>query len=250
MKRLLYIFLYAITFLLIGCGGKEIVLRTSDIDDGIILKRAEEYYNRGKYDKALAELDKIRYSSSVLADDAHLLAAKVFIKQRQYEMAVSELKWLLGQYAQSDKREEASFLLGETYRLASPRPELDDDFTKKAIDAYNDFLDRYPSSSFADSAKKGINFCEDKLAHKIYLSAELYYKLKQDSAVVIYINYLREKYPTSRWILWADYLEALVRIRKKDAIAAKLLLEKVLASNPEASLRKKAENKLLKISKK
>ncbi len=230
-----------------GCAGENELAKSAKKDDKKLLQKAEDLYARKKYVKALAILDKIRYTTSVVADDAHLLTAKVYIGQHEYELAVSELKWLLGQYPNSDKLQEGAFLLGEAYRLAAPRAELDQEYTQKALAAYQDFLDRYPTSDFADSANARIAICRAKLAHKIYLSAELYYKLHQDSAAVIYINNLRSEYSDTKWKFWADYLEALVRIRQGNKIAAKTLLKDVLANNPEDKLRKKAEKKLKKI---
>ena len=99
-----------------GCAGNNSTKLPENTDDKAILERAEQLYNRKKYQRTLELLDKIRYTASVYADDAHLLAAKVYIAQKQYDMATSELKWLLGQYPQSKLCEEASFLLCYCYR--------------------------------------------------------------------------------------------------------------------------------------
>jgi len=230
-----------------GCAGKSELAKSAKKDDKKLLEKAEDLYARKKYVKALAILDKIRYTTSVVADDAHLLTAKVYIGQHEYELAASELKWLLGQYPNSDKLEEGAFLLGEAYRLAAPRAELDQEYTKKALSAYNEFLDRYPTSAFVDSANAKIAFCRDKLAHKIYLSAELYYKLRQDSAAVIYIDDVRSEYGETKWKFWADYLEALIDINLGKKDDAKKLLEEIIAQKPEEKLLKKAQKKLRKL---
>ena len=239
----------AILFLLVltaGCAGHKV--SAGKLSDEQIYNRAKEYFDEGKYSKTIETLNELRYSPSVWADDAHLLTAKAYISSGQPSLAATELKWLINQYSQSDLVEEASYLLGEAYRLASPRAELDQEYTKKAIDAYNDFLDTYPMSSFVDSAKAGIKLCREKLAHKQYLSAELYYKMKQDSAAIVYIDDIRTKYGDTNWRLWADYLEAEIKFRQKNIDRAKLLLKGILDKNPDEKLRKKTEKLLAKCS--
>jgi len=245
-KHILTFLLIGLSLLPIGCAHKTAAVSERGEDEAVLLERARQLYEAGKHNKALETLDKVRYSASVLADDAHLLAAKIYIAQKDYPLATSELKWLLGQYPQSDCREEGAFLLGEAYRLESPRAELEQTFTQNAIESYNDFLDRYPSSKFADSAVAGIALCKNKLAHKQYLAAELYCKLKQDSSAIIYINDIRENYPDTKWRLWADYLEATIKIRQDDCSSAKAALDDLLVNNPDAKLRKKAEKAMRK----
>jgi len=228
--------------ILLGCAGQKESL--AQLDDEQVYKRAEAYYQDGKYQKAITTLNELRYTPSVWADDAHLLTAKAYIADDEPILAASELKWLIKQYSQSKLVQEASFLLAEAYRLAAPKPQLDQEYTKKAIQAYNDFLDLYPMSELADSAKYGKQLCLEKLAHKQYLSAELYYKINQDSSAVVYINDIREKYPNTLWRLWSDLLEAKIRLDQNNQQRARILLNQILVSNPDNKLEKKARDLL------
>ncbi len=232
-------------FLLAGCAGSSAV--SKNLTDEQIYARAQELYKQGKYQKVVEILEKLRFSPSVLADDAHLLTAKAYIKEGQPALAASELKWLINQYPNSELVEEASYLLGEAYLLASPRPELDQEYTYKAIDAFKDFLDYYPNSPFADSARAGLDSCYEKLAHKQYLSAELYYKMHKDSAAVVYINDIRDKYPDTTWRLWADFLDARIKARQGKKDKARIIVNGILSENPPEKLRKKAEKFLKKL---
>ncbi len=238
-----------VLFLLVfcGCAGRAASVQGGEAGDEAKLKRAQELYRRHKYTKALELLEGLRYSPSVWADDAHLLAAKIYIAQKQYGLAISELKWLLAQYSHSELAPEASFLLGEAYRLSAPRPELDQTNTEKAIEAYRDFLELYPTSPFADSAQKGIELCLDKLAHKEYLSAKLYYRMHKDSSAVVYIRDLCERYGESAWCLWGRYLEGMILLRRGRTEEAKETLTKLLASDPPPELAEKVKRALKKL---
>jgi len=230
-----------------GCAGTRAT--GEHLTDQQIYNRALEFYQKGKYQKAIETLERLRYSPSVLADDAHLLTAKAYIKDGQPTLAASELKWLINQYPNSELVEEASYLLGKAYLAASPRPELDQEYTHKAIDAFKDFLDYYPDSKFADSARAGLDSCYEKLAHKQYLSAELYYKMHRDSAAVVYINDIRDKYPDTTWRLWADFLEAKIRLRQGEPEKSEQILRAILDKNPPKKLAHKAQKLLNKIKK-
>ena len=72
--------------------------------------------------------------------------------------------------------------------------------------------------------------------------------MKKDSAAIIYINDIRTKYVDTNWRLWADYLEAKIRIRQDNLERAKLLLQNILANNPDEKLRKKSQKLLSKCS--
>ena len=247
MNRIIETFIFALVLtLFIGCASKTAAVHSASENDDEAIEQAEQLYREGKYRKALKIVEPLRYSASVQADNAHIITAKIYIEQKEYEMAASELKWLLGQYPNSDCREEAAFLVGEAYRKASPRAELDQDYTNRAIEAYNDFIDRFPTSEFIGKVEDGIALCKEKLAQKQYLSARLYFRLGQDSSAVIYINDIRERYPDTSWKLWADYLEARICINKDDFAAAKSLLESLLDSEPDDKLRKKAQKSLKK----
>ena len=67
----------------------------------------------------------------------------------------------------------------------SPRPELDQENTKNAIEGFNIFINKFPNSPKIEDCKKRIIELEDKLVEKSYLNAKLYYDMKQYKAAVV-----------------------------------------------------------------
>jgi outer membrane protein assembly factor BamD len=81
----------------------------------------------------------------------------------------------------------------------SPRAELDQENTRNAINGFNLFLSRFPASSRVDEAKKHIKELEDRLVEKSYLSAKLYYEMKQYKAAAVALNNSLKEFPETSY---------------------------------------------------
>jgi len=239
MRAICKITLLGLTLFLAGCAGK--IQTTNELSYEEKFNKAQKLFNAGKYDQALEILSQLKLSPSIWADDAYLLSAKIHLKKKDYDNAIIELNGLISQYRHSELVEEARFLLAEAYRLRSPRAELDQTYTNNAINFYNQFLELYPFSCFADSAKAGLSKCYEKLAKKLYLNALLYYKSKHDSAAIVYINQIKndENYSKTIWRYWAELLLAKIYYRNKKFDKALSIINSIASSTDDKRLLKK-----------
>ncbi len=237
--------LTAALLIICGCAGAK---KTAKTDDDATFRQAEEYFAKKKYDKTITTLELLRYTPSILSDDAHLLTAKAHIAAGNPELASPELAWIKNRYSQSELIEEATFLLAESYFLASPRAELDQELTHKAIGAYKDFLDLYPTSKFADSAKVGIEKAQDKLAQKLLQSAVLYHNMHQDSAALLYVRTAIDTYPQTSLMAQIELLYAQVLVELGDTASAQNHAQRVIESSPSDKTAAAARKLLAKIA--
>lgn len=208
--------------IIIGCASSKSSLNSENPESDF--EYASKLYEQKKYAKSAQILDKLvmKLSGSPLADDAYLLLGKSYMGAREYEKAAVEFRWLSKYFPQSELVPQASFLIAECYRLAAPRTELDQEYTRKAIEAYNEFIQFYPNSEWADSAIKGIKICEEKLAQKLFLSAQLYYKMKQDSSALICISAIKSEYPETKFYYNALWLEGTIKAKSNKELARHL----------------------------
>ncbi|HOU02222.1 MAG TPA: outer membrane protein assembly factor BamD, partial [Bacteroidales bacterium] len=89
--------------------------------------------------------------------------------------------------------EEAHFLSAMCDYQMSPRAELDQEYSRSAIEGFNFYLTRYPASPRADECRTLIKELQDKLVEKSYLSARLYHDMTEyRSAIVALTNSLKE----------------------------------------------------------
>jgi outer membrane protein assembly factor BamD len=102
-------------------------------------------------------------------------------------------------YPGSNNAEEASYLSAMCDYYMSPRPELDQAYTRKAIESFTIFMQKYPTSTRLDDCKTRLLELQEKLVEKSYLSARLYYDLKQYRAATVSLANSLKEYPDTKY---------------------------------------------------
>ncbi len=177
-----------ILVLLSSCGEYEKLLKSTDFD--LKKSKAKEYYDKGEYVKTTELLTQIlpRFRATDEAEDLNWMNAEAYYGMKDYIMAGSYFKSFIDQFPFGKHAEEANYMAALCDYDISPRPELDQESTRNAIEGFNIFLNKYPNSSKAEDARKRINDLQDKLVEKSYLNAKLYYDMKQYKAAVVALN--------------------------------------------------------------
>ena len=90
------------------------------------------------------------------------------------------------------------------YYLLSPRPSLDQENTRIAIQAFLKFNYKRPESKYVPECKRLIEALNNKLAEKAYLSAKLYYNMGSFNplyykAAIVAIKSCLNDYPNSKF---------------------------------------------------
>jgi outer membrane protein assembly factor BamD len=187
MKFRLYILLI-ILVLVSSCGEYERLLKSTDNE--LKKTKAKEYFEAGLYVKSSELLAQIlpQYRATKEADELTWLYAQSFYGMRDYTMSSTYFKQFIDQFPFGRHAEEANFLAAMSDYKQSPRAELDQENTRNAIEGFKIFISRFPSSSKVEESKKMIKELEDRLSEKSYLSAKLYYDMKQYKAAVTALN--------------------------------------------------------------
>ncbi len=195
--RLASIFL-ACSFFMVSCSsefGK--VLKSKDYD--YQLKKADEYFFKKKYRQAeqlYVELFPV-FKGTEKFEDLYYKYAYCSYFQKNYEDAESLFKGFLEVFPNSLKEEEVSYMHAYTYFLQSPRIELDQTNTGRAIGMMQKFINTHPNSSRLKTAFEIIDKSRAKLEQKEYESAALYFKIQQYRAAGIAFTSLLNNYPES-----------------------------------------------------
>jgi outer membrane protein assembly factor BamD len=133
------------------------------------------------------------------AEKAQFYWAYCYYKQRQYSLSSHYFKTFHDTYNRSPFAEEALFMYAYSLFMDSPPLHLDQGSTQTAINALQDFINRYPSSNYARQSAGIILELRAKLEDKAYRNARLYQQLgRYKSAVIAYENFKRD-YPDSRY---------------------------------------------------
>lgn len=182
-----------------SCGEYEKLLKSSDYE--LKKQKVYDYYDEGKYSKSIELLSQIlpRYRATDEAEQLNWINAQANFKIRDYMMAGTYYQNFADTYPGSNNAEEASYLSALCDYYLSPRAELDQAYTRKAIESFTIFMQRYPTSTRLDDCKTKLLELQERLVEKSYLSARLYYDLKEYRAATVSLANSLKEYPDTKY---------------------------------------------------
>jgi outer membrane protein assembly factor BamD len=194
--------LYTVLIILLlatSCGEYEKLLKSTDAD--LKKEKAKEYYAEGQYVKSSELLSQIlpRYRATEEAEELNWIYAQSYYGMKDFFMAGSYFKTFVDQFPFGKHAEEAHYLVALCDYKISPRPELDQENTKNALEEFNIFINRYAYSPKVEESKKMIAELQDKLVEKSQNNAKLYYDMKNYKAAVVAINNSLKQYANSTY---------------------------------------------------
>ena len=193
-QKLLFIGLLAIT--LSGCASEFTKILASD-DTNAKYQAANNYYSDGKYENAKLLYDQIRgfYRSSPEFETILYNYAYSNYNLKEYVLAGHYFNQYANTYRNTEKTEEAEFMSAYSNYIQSPNYRLDQEATTEAIDQFQDFINKYPSSPKMAQCNEIIDELRRKLEVKAFEAAYLYHKIEDHkSAIAAFDNILKE-YP-------------------------------------------------------
>lgn len=179
-----------------GCGSS----------DEVVNMGAEERFNLGKrlfdeedYLEAINEFQivKLQFQGSSVADDAQFYMGESHFQRGEYLLAIEDFRTLRRNMASSPLVPAARFQTGMCYYMLSPRSNLDQTYTRQAIDEFQAFVEYYPTDERREEAEEKIRELNTKLAKKLFESAEQYMKLGYYRSATYYFNYVYQQHHDS-----------------------------------------------------
>jgi len=238
-----------------GCKSKFEKLRASN-NIAQKYQEAMKYYNNKKYSKALILFDDLmtKYRGQAEAEDLYYYTAYTNYNLRDYTSARFHFKQFTDTYPNSSRAEECRYMGAYCYFLESPKVGLDQEYTYRAIEALQLFINLYPDSERAEEAGDLIQQLRDKLETKAFNSAKLYLDmgLQDDyrAAVIAFDNVLRE-FPDTKYAEEMEFLSIKAQYlyanqshprRQEERFEEALeLYNSFIAAYPESKFRKEAD---------
>lgn len=199
-SRIYFLLLGTLGFILAGCTNKYVIKPGDTLD--VAFKKADHFFKVHDYDQASNAFETVLSLSrgTARAEQAEYYLAESYFLNKEYLLAANEYTRYNEFYPRSEKREEIQFKEALCYYKLSPRYKLDQTNTNKAIELFQLFISRYPSSASEDSlAGKYIDKLRNKLAHKTYEAARLYMRNNHYRAAAIYYGLTVDQYPETGW---------------------------------------------------
>lgn len=193
MKKFLFTLLIAVFFS--SCSEYQKALKSEDA--AVKFDMASKLYESGKYSKAIQLFEQLAptYRGKPQAEKLFYMFSQSYYKTKQYYLAGYQFESFASGYPKSDKIEEASFLGAKSYSMLSPVYSLDQTDTQKAIDKFQDFIDKYPNSQFLPEANVVVKTLREKLEKKAFENARGYNKISDHKSAIIALDNFISDYP-------------------------------------------------------
>ena len=153
-------------------------------------------------------------------------------KREEYILAAYQFSKLIKSMPSSEFLPDAQFMLSDCYYELSPDYTLDQQYTKKAIEEFQVFIDFYPLNARAADAESKIKELNDKLARKEYEDARLYDKMDYYLAAFKYYDSVMEVYHDTQYAPLALYNKINLLVDRKKNSEALAESQKFLQKYP------------------
>jgi len=140
------------------------------------------------------EIIRLQYPGSAVADSARYFTGMSRFNREEYLLASYEFNRLVTGGRSGDMADEAYYMYAQCYYEMSPKVQLDQTATERAIDALQSFVEAYPTHPKAAEVEKQVLELVNKLADKEYETAVLYEKMENRSAALIYYGTVVDRY--------------------------------------------------------
>lgn len=211
-RNILISSLVAATALLSGCAKKDKDLDLNAYVDTI--EKPDVLYNQalanldaGRLKEATKKFEAIdrQHPYTEWARKALVMGAFTNYRQAKYDEAVNMANRYVTLYPTSKEAAYAYYIIGLSYFRQIPEVTRDQKDTKRAVDALQEVIDRYPNSEYVSDAKDKIRFAREQLSGKEMQVGRYYLERRQYLAAINRFKEVIEDYSNTNQIEEALY---------------------------------------------
>lgn len=185
-------------FSLSSCDYNKIV---KSRDFKLKLAKANEYYDKKKYEKAQSIYYEIApyFKSSDQYEFIVYRYAYCSFLMKDYTTSQMMFKDYLSNFPTSERNDEVEYMQAKSFFLDATSGSyfLDQTNTIKALNYFQIYLQNHPGSSRYDDIMDMIIQCRTRLELKFFNIAQQYYNMERYRAAAIYFANLSNEYPES-----------------------------------------------------
>jgi outer membrane protein assembly factor BamD len=196
MKNILTLLL--VTLFFFACSSTQ---DTTDMTPEDRLAYSIKLYQEEDYEEAVKEFEAIvlQYPGSSIIDDAQYYLAMARFQREEYILAAYQFSKLIKGMPSSEFLADAQFMLADCYYELSPDFPLDQQYTKKAVEEFQVFIDFFPLNPKVADAEVKIKELNDKMARKEFEAARIYHKMEYYTAAFKYYDNVMEVYHDTQY---------------------------------------------------
>lgn len=177
-------------------------------DYGKKMEFAERYMEEGEYSRAKPMLNDLIdfYRGTEKVIELYFQYAEAQFETGNYLMASHYYQTLAETFPDSELAEKSLFRHAYSLYQVSPRPSLDQSNTRRAINAFQLFVNRHPQSDLVERSHQYMDELREKLEIKAFNNARHYYQIHDYRAAKWAFGNFLEEYPGSDRREEAEYL--------------------------------------------
>lgn len=186
-------------FILSSCTEYQKILKSSDYN--LKYDKAMEYYAEEDFYRAQTLFEELVHilKGSSKGENVLYYFADCHYKLEDYILGAYFFETFAKTFPNSDRTPEATYLAAYCYYMNSPKPSLDQTDTRKAIDAMQLFINKYPGDNRIVEANEIIEELREKLEQKAYDNAKLYFKLSDFQSATIALKNSIKDFPDTKY---------------------------------------------------
>ncbi len=205
----------------VSCSSTDENKQQSEIgEDKIIYKEAIKYTKQNKYKEAIKKFKKINddFPFSKFSSDSKIYNAYLNYELNNHDETIRLLSDYIYMNPTGEFIDYAYYMMGMTYYVQISDPDRDSEFTKKAVENFENLINSFPSSVYSKDAKLKKDLLYNYLAKKEFNIAMFYLKKNVPSPAINRFSFILKNYDGTAIIPQTLYriAEAFLMIGLKD----------------------------------
>ena len=197
MKRLYIAAVFSLSLAASACASSERVFDQMTPEQ--TFEQGLKALQDRDWTEAIAVFDRfsLQFPNHPRVAEARFNLANAYFGKKEYVTAANEYSRLANDFPAGAWADDSRFKVCDSYYRLSPKPQLDQQNTRAALDHCQSLLTYYPTSDFVPKAQEILADLRNKLAEKAFLAGEFYFKRNAFDSAIIYFDAAVRDYPTT-----------------------------------------------------
>lgn len=178
-----------------SCGSYQKLLKSDNSQKKY--EEAVKYFYNKEYTRAVTLFGSVagEYMGSMREDTITFYTSKALYNMRDFEQASEMMNSFRYKFSRSPFTEEAEYIYAMCFYNESGTYERDQSASHRAIQAFTEYLNRYPESIKKDDIYAIIDELQERIYLKHFNNAALYYKLGKYNSAITAMKSVMKNYP-------------------------------------------------------
>ncbi len=233
IKHLMIALILITALMNVACSRSKI---RDSMTVGQKMEIANQLFEDSKYRRASEiYLDIVFERGTRHTPQAQFMLAESYFNMGRYSEAIFEYQELIRMFPENRNISTAYFRVGQAYMNISLIPHYSQEETIAALDAFEEFTDRFPDDERREIAEEHMEEANYRLLQKKFYNGEIYYRLYDYSAALMYFEEVIAAIEQDEIEKMSKYYSARIYLERKDRQNARRMMNSMKDDYPDSS---------------